>query len=418
MAGRSFGTAPLCVSPLEDLNRAPHRAETTQVTRLQLPDRLRRRRSEDDGFTLAEMLVALGIITGALMALLGGFISSAAAIQAQQEDARAVRVALDRYETLRLRNWATDPELQPGAHSGQSRGSNGLMYSYVTTVVVRDAKPSEDVAGDQVKDLNTVVTWRGRNGRTRDITYRTSIAQDPRTVGLVSGYVQAIQSMTVAPEPSVVVDYDGYTREPVYVTIIMSGFATSDVLTVSWDDGRAGVQTGQAISDDGRYWRLTIPAGNTGIYIQDPQPGVSSTLTFSTTNRIGQTASSDLTVWGPTLNRPEITSFTVSPTPVRTFNGGANRDKNRGDVTARCDVSRMDYTPASTDVVKLRYAGETGDVEVSMRHVAGQTYEQVFPGSTTFFAPGTNPWTCVARRSSDGGMGSAARPVQVGRTTA
>lgn len=385
---------------------------------------LRRRRldvSQDDGFTLAELLVALGIITGALFALLGGFITAASAVQAQQEDARAVRVALDRYESLRLRNWETDPELQveangsPRSHAGEAMGSNGILYKYVTTVSLRDAKPGEDVAGDVVKDISTVVTWVGSKGRTRDITYTTSLAQDARTIGLASGYVQAIQEMTVAPEPSVVVDENGYTTEPIYVTVVMSGFATSDVLPVTWQDSTPGTRTAQASSVDGRFWRAVIPAGSSGIYVTGASPGVSRTLTFQVTNRAGQTASSDLSVFGTPLNPPQVTSFTVNPNPIKTFNGGLNRDQNNGSVTFTCDITRMTPGPGSRDIVKVKYAGETGEVEQTLQHVSGTTYRHVFATSTTFFAPGTShPYTCVARRG-DGGYATKVTLVNVGR---
>src|SRR5688500_8891624 len=113
----------------------------------QLPDA-----SRDDGFTLTEMLVALMIISAALLALLGGFVTASASIQAQQEDARAVRVALDRYETLRLRDWTNDAELQEGDHAGSAIGSNGVRYTYVTTITERDTNPDAEIAGDVVKD--------------------------------------------------------------------------------------------------------------------------------------------------------------------------------------------------------------------------------------------------------------------------
>lgn len=382
---------------------------------------LRRRIDEraDAGFTLIEMMVALAIIATALFALLGGLVTASASIQAQQEDARAVRVALDRYETLRLRDWTNDPDLQPGVHTGQAVGSNGLLYTYATTVVERDtntaAPEDDDIDGDLVKDLTTVVTWEGRNGRTRQITYKTSLAQDPSTVGLRSAYIQVIKSMNVAPQPSVVVNFDGYTDEPIYVTVEMSGFAAGEVLPITWTDAN-GLRTGQALSDDGRFWRLTIPAGTGGIRVADPQTGVSSSLTFRVVNRIGQTAQSTLTVFGPPNNPPNIGSFAVNPNPISTFNGGLNRQQNRTDVTFTCDVTGLNPGPNSLDSVKVRYQGETAQVEQTLAWAGGTTYSHTFPRSTVYFAEGTNhPYTCVVRRANDGGPASSVQLVTVGR---
>jgi type II secretory pathway pseudopilin PulG len=392
----------------------------TTLVQVMAARRRRGGRGADEGFTLAEMLVALGIVATGVLALLGGFIAAANSIRAQQEDARAVRVALDQYETLRLRDWQNDPDLSVGVHTGTARGSNGITYSYRTTITLRDIKPGGTAPGNQVKDLVTEVTWR-TNGRTRTITYRTSMAQDPRSIGGRSGYIQAIKSMTVAPEPSVIVNYDGYTVEPIYITIEMSGFATQDELPITWSDGN-GARSVTALSTDGRYWRATIPAGTSGIRILNPQTGVATTLRFSTVNRAGQVKSSDLQVFGPPNNPPVIDSFTVTPNPVRVYNGGQNKDKNQTDVTFSCAVSGLDPSAGSLDQVTVKYYEASGPKEQSLTKPTGTAtaWTWTFARDTTFFASSatgttTFTYTCVVRRASDGGPASKTLQVQIGR---
>lgn len=388
---------------------------------IEMRRRDRRLPGGESGFSLAEMLVALGLIATAVFALLGGLITAARSIQSQQENARATRVALDVYENLRLKDWDNDPALQVTSGTpatAQAVGANGEIYNYVTVVSERLAPVPDGTPGQLIKDITTTVTWR-ISGKTRTVRHTSSLARDARTIGLPNGYVQAVRSMSVAPDPSVIVDFDGYTQEPIYVTVSLTGFDVSDNVVIGWTDD-SGARTATATTTDARFWRLTIPAGSSGIK-KNLEPQTSAPIAFTARTATGLTASSTLTVFGPVTNRPVISSFGVSPAPIKVFSNGGSRFQNKDDEVVTCVIDGLDVTANSRDSVKLIYPGETGaGVEVPLQRIAISgavaTYQHTFVRSTTYFGLGNNQsWSCVARRASDGGPASKVALVSVTR---
>lgn len=376
-------------------------------------------RHGQDGFTLVELLVALMLIATALTAMLAAFLTSAKSIQSQSERSEGVRIALDRNETLRLVDY-NGADLALGTRTENATGSSGRTYTLTTEVVERDARPDEDVAGDKVKDVITTVSWMGTDGQPKSVQYTTAIARDARTIGVGEGYVQSIRSMSVAPDPSVIVDFDGYTTEDVIVTIAMTGHDVSEIVTVSWIDDRAGTQSATATSTDARFWRLTIPKGG-GIYkvlSQGQRFDMAFTAKALTS---GLTATSSLAIFGPVNNPPSIcsTCFTINPNPITTIGNGKSRFENKFDVTLTCTVTGLDTTSSSTDSVRVTFPGEDQTIvsqSLSRISVTGTsaTYSHTFPKSTYYFGLGpSQPYTCVAKRTSDGGPASQLKMVEV-----
>lgn len=377
----------------------------------------RLRTSSDDGFTLSEMLVALGLLSTAVLALLGGFLTSAKSIQGQQENSRALRVALDRNEALRLVAY-DDPALAVGAHTGTAAAPGGRTYTYTTTVTERDARPTDTVKGDLVKDIRTEVVWT-QNGQRRSHVQQTSIATSAKTLGIPSGYEQAIRSMTVSPDPSASVNFDGHTSVPIVITLVLSGHALSDTVNVAFTDDR-GPRTLVATTTDARYWRATLPAGTSGLKKVLGQ-GVRFDLGFSATTNTGLTSNSTLAVFGPVDNPPVISTWSVSPAPISTISNGQSRFQNRADVTFSCTITGLNPATPPVDSVKATYIGETGplvEINLTRTSVAGttSTWTHTFARSTTYFGTGANlPFTCVVKRASDGGPASKVVNVTVGR---
>lgn len=371
-------------------------------------------RPADGGFSLAEVLVAIALVSIALLALLGALLTSAASVQAQQVRTKGIRVALDLNEKLRLAAYDAS-ELSLGTHAGTATAPDGSPFSYSTVVSERDAR-TDDVAGDIVKEIRTTVSWTGP--RQGSVLYTTAVAANARDVGLPTGYTQSIRSMSITPDPSTVVDYDGYTSDPVVVTAVLTGYDVGDVVRIGWTDD-AGTRTGTATTTDARYWRLTIPAGSSGLRLVVAQ-NQSKNLVFTATTATGIIKTSTLTVFGPTIAPPKISSFTLTPSPVDMINGGGSRYQNKNDVTFSCVVTLLD--PAVTnDSVKASYIGEIGQtVQVNLIRSSAtsssSTWTTVFPRSTTYFGIGVNqPYSCVVRRYLDGGTDSKLTLVTVKR---
>jgi hypothetical protein len=191
----------------------------------------------------------------------------------------------------------------------------------------------------------------------------------------------------------------------------MTGFDITDTVRVTWTDD-AGARTITATTTDARYWRATIPAGSAGLFKRLSQ-GQSVDVTFTATTTTGLSKTSTLKVFGPVQNQPRISSFSVTPLPIDMINGGTNRFQNKNDETFSCVVDGLNVSANTQDSVKATYFGETGqtvEVPLTRTAVSGSvtTWTKVFPRSTEYFGIGTNlPYTCVARRYSDGGPASA-----------
>jgi hypothetical protein len=352
-----------------------------------------------------------------VLALLGGFITSSASIQSQQERARAIRVALDLHEKLRL----LDYEALPAAAGTQTLSASGGMQVKVTTVVQdREVTEDEDVQGRAVKELVSTARWTGRGGVQRSVVYTTAVAQDASKVVGPTGYEKAIKSMIISPDPSASVDYNGNTATPIVISLVMTGHDVTDTVLITWDDEVATGRTVTASSTDGRNWRASIPAGISGIKLTLGQ-GQRHDLEFRARTTAGLTTQSSLAVYGPVTNPPLIDSFTVNPNPIRLFNNGKNRWQNAGDITATCRVDMRNLDSIERDSVKLTYIGETGElVEQPLTRTTTSgttvTYSFLFEKAQWYFGQGNNlPWTCVVSRFSDGGPASKVLPVTVGR---
>ncbi len=371
----------------------------------------------DEGLTLVEMMVALGIITGSLLALLTGFITSSASIQSQQERARATRVSLDMHEKLRLLPYDEISVLP--ATENDVIASGGLQVKVKTVVQDRFVTEDPTVQGRAVKELVTTARWTGRQGVQRSVVYTTAIAQEASKANAPSGYEKAIKSMTISPDPSASVDYYGYTSTPIVITLVMTGHDVSDTVLIVWDDESATGRRVTASTTEGRNWTATIPAGTAGIKAVLAQ-NQRRDLSFRASTTTGLTTQSSLAVWGPVLNPPVIEPFTVSPNPVKVSKNGKNRYQNVADVTASCTVDRLDVSAGSKDSVKLTYIGEDGTLveqPLTRTGVVGSrvTFAHTFERSQWYFGLGTNlQWTCVVTRFSDGGPASKVVPVTVG----
>lgn len=373
--------------------------------------------SHDEGLTLVEMLVALGILTGTVLALLGGFITSNASVQSQQERSRATRVALDLHERVRLLSYA-DIALLPSTPQTVT-ASGGLQVQLTTVVQDRFVTTDTTVAGRAVKELVTTARWTGRQGVQRSVVYTTAIAQDPKDVDAPTGYEKAIKSMTISPDPSASVDYDGYTTTPIEITLVMTGHDVGDTVRITWTDEVAAGRTVTATTTDGRNWKASIPGGSAGIRLRLAQ-SERRDLEFRAVTTAALTTRGTLAVWGPVLNPPVIDPFTVTPLPIKVSSNGKNQFQNASDVVVSCTVDQLDVTTLK-DSVKLTYIGETGalvEQPLTRLSVSGTkaTYGFTFVRSQWYFGQGTGlPWTCVVKRFSDGGPASKVVPVTVGR---
>jgi len=94
-------------------------------------------RSRQAGYTLAEVIVALGVLGIIMVSLFGAFCSGLAIVQMERENLRATQILMQKMETVRLFTWSqvnnTNVYLPPAFSdwynpNGTNTQSTGALY--------------------------------------------------------------------------------------------------------------------------------------------------------------------------------------------------------------------------------------------------------------------------------------------------
>lgn len=136
----------------------------------------------NSAFALAEVVVAVVLISVAFISLYLGVSSSFAITQASRENLRATQIMLERIEGLRLYNWnqllysnmipsTFVAYYYPGASEEESRG---IAYDGTIEIGPADMNPAATYE-DRMRAITVTVTWTngggaGRLARSRSMT--------------------------------------------------------------------------------------------------------------------------------------------------------------------------------------------------------------------------------------------------------
>jgi len=119
------------------------------------------KRTRESAFTLAEVVVASGIIGISCISLVVALSMGFSTVQASREDLRATQVMVQKMETLRLYNWA---EIQATNYMAPSfsqyfnpTATNGVLYVGQVTVDVPTNLPSG--YNNQILGITVSVSW-------------------------------------------------------------------------------------------------------------------------------------------------------------------------------------------------------------------------------------------------------------------
>lgn len=380
---------------------------------------IRRRLSRgDEGMSLVEMLIALFVLSVGMLALLGSFLTSAKSLQSQELRSAASRAALERHEHYR-----SIPFAALGDEEGEVSTADGTTFDYVTDVTEEEVLDPDGEAR-LVKRVVTTVTWT-HHGVERSETFTTTIREDATVVGLPTppsgspsptaaptaaptgsgspAPAQAIVSLGLSPEPTVM-GYDGIATDDVLATVVLSGYASSELVTLRWTNGDGTNDSVTLISSDGSTWSKVISRSRVR---KNLSAGASGTIPFTATTTAGQTSTKDLQVRGPVADPPTISSFTVSPgAPIAVDNKtGAPTSA----LTFTCTVAGLDPS-AGTHTVRMVYLDRTGvQKELAMSANADNTRWSLVVaagGQVTFQKGNLQPFTCNATRQPDFGPAS------------
>ena len=139
-------------------------------------------------FTLAEVLVAVSLMSVAFVSLYLGISSSFAITQLSRENLRATQIMLERMEGIRLYNWnqLIFSNMIPStftAHyypAGTNGGSKGIMYGGEISVGSANLNPTATYA-NRMRAVTVNISWTNSNGTQKIVRRRsmtTYVARD------------------------------------------------------------------------------------------------------------------------------------------------------------------------------------------------------------------------------------------------
>ena len=340
-----------------------------------------------------------------MVALTGVLISATRSISDQRLRTAATRLATDRLETLRgvpYNDLEAEAERLP-----KTVTVYGRAFTPIETTVTRiDAATGEPAPAGRVKRITVVVNWPVPGGASRNVSYTTAVADDPRAAVVQ----QAIGTITMFPSPATT-DASGRPLEDIDVTVPLGGFAISTLVNVSWPnaDGTVGAKT--LTSTTGLNWRGTIAKDQVLAAIgPDGRGQVQFTVSAGSlvalyTLAVQRVVASPPAITGVTIDRNPVT--VAKPASGRTCTA-VNQCQNTTEVVFTVTTTGLDPTQ---DSVVLQYQlYDSTYQEVSLAPVSGMSghWRLTVRQKTTKFRAGTaRAFRFTAIRSADSATASS-----------
>ena len=130
-------------------------------------------------FALVEVMVAVLVVSIAVVSLYTGVSSGFALVKLAREDLRATQIMLQRMETLRLYKWSdfkdatffsTNDYAAYYDPAGQAVGSGGMVYT-VKTAISFDTPPANYTTNMDMARVTVRVSWlSGKLNRRREVS--------------------------------------------------------------------------------------------------------------------------------------------------------------------------------------------------------------------------------------------------------
>lgn len=118
------------------------------------------------GFTLVEVMIAVGVLGVVVASLYGGFVYAFSQISLVQQNIRATQILEEKMEVVRLLNWdqlVNQPGFVPASFTAPFYASNPAnprsnAFTYTGTVLVTNAPVSESYASS-LRMIQVGLTW-------------------------------------------------------------------------------------------------------------------------------------------------------------------------------------------------------------------------------------------------------------------
>jgi prepilin-type N-terminal cleavage/methylation domain-containing protein len=383
-----------------------------------LADRWRRARggaadsAADAGLSLVEMLVAMSIVTVAVLGLLGELAADIKQQFTEKTQTTAVHLASSELESARnlsydrllsLLGTTTDPPITLG----------GVSYTRTTTLEVCAATDglstcTTPASGAAKTARATVeVTWTS-NGTTHSVHMVRNLTDDAvqtLTNGVSplgscggSGTTLVTGSLSLSPS-TVTVDSSGHASSNVTVTLTETGLANATCVPLTWSDDNGAHQLSMT-GGSGTY-SVSVPSSSITKSAATSGASVAFTATVPGSQAV---PSASLTIQGQPAFSGNC-SVSVAGLALNTITINPLTRKSLLGATVTCTTTNL----SKTDTVKATYAsGTSGNTQtLSLSSSDGNSWTGTIPAGTTMASSGSaEAFSFSLKRASDNATAS------------
>jgi type II secretory pathway pseudopilin PulG len=354
--------------------------------------------------TLVEILVAITLVTVAILGLLGELASYIKQQHLEKTQVTAIRLANGSLESAQQMSFSALKGLAGTNTATQT--VRGTAYTQTTKVQVCSATDSPNTcttptgSTPQVVHASVTVSWVA-NGSTHTIqlqrgyadksTATVSSATSPLGNCGGSGTTLVIGSLSLSPS-SVTVDSSGHPTSDIKVTLTQTGLSNATCVPLTWSDDTGPHQV--SMTPSGSTFTVTIPKASITKTVSTSGATVPFTATVPGSQAV---PSASLTIIGqPAFG---TCSVQVLGLATNTITLVPLTRKSLLAVPMSCTTLNL----SKTDTVKATYASGTGTQTVSMTSTDGTNWSVTLPANTLMASSGASEAiTFSLTRASDG----------------
>lgn len=352
-----------------------------------LSDRWRRLRrgqsSGDAGMTLVEMLVAMALISVAVLGLLGELAADIKQQTTERTQTNAVHLASSSLESARNLSWSSLVSLVGTRTTTPT--VQGVTYTNVTTLALCSPTDAPDVCTTPATGAPTTaratvaVSWSSNGGRhtvrmTRNLADYTSTTTSSTTnpLGSCGGSGVTLVSGALSLSPSsTTVNASGNPPGNITATLTATGLSNTSCVPLTWSDDTGAHQL--TMTGGGGTYSVTIPASSITKTVATSGGSIAFTATVPGSQAVPST---NLTIQGaPALSS---CSVSVAALALNTITINPVTHKSLLPATLNCTATNL----SSTDSVKATYVSGTGNTTSTLASSNGTTWTATLPAGT------------------------------------
>jgi prepilin-type N-terminal cleavage/methylation domain-containing protein len=380
-----------------------------------LSDRWRLLRRGDDvrdaGMTLIEMLVAMALISVAVLGLLGELAADIKQQHTEKLQTNALRVASNTLESARNLSWSSLISLV--GTSTTTPTVEGTTYTDVTKLELctptdtPSACTTPSTGSPTTARATVSVSW-SNNGTSHTVKMQRNLANLSSTtvstttspLGSCGGSGVTLVSGALSLSPSsVTVNAAGNPSGNVTATLTATGLSNTSCVPLTWSDDTGSHQL--TMSGGSGTYSVTIPASSITKTVSTSGGSVAFTATVPGSQAVPSTS---LTILGsPTFSS---CSVSVASLGLNTITLNPLTRKSLLPATMTCTATNL----LSTDSVKVTYLSGSSNATTALTSSNGTTWTATLPSGTALATglAGSESFTFKLVRASDSATASKA----------